>query len=82
MGCDYYNGITFSTIDDDLHCLCTFPYNYNEIDKDLVRSMAYLGAAIVLQHHGEMNDDRILPQCLPQWIRDGIDKILGICINK
>ena len=70
--------IQFSEIDDDTSCLCTFPHNNGEkLDKEDVRSLAMLGAAVVLAHRGELEDEyNFLPHCLPQWIRDELKRIL------
>lgn len=71
--------IQFSEMDDDTACLCTFPYNFNgKLDAEHVRSLAMLGAAVVLAHQGELGDDmNFLPHCLPQWVRDEIERIVG-----
>ena len=86
MGCDCYTILThsgerdirFSEGDDDLGCLCTFPHNDGEtLDADRVRSLAYLGAAVVLASHEEADDNQYLPNSLPEWIRKGIDEMMG-----
>jgi len=61
MGCESYyfdtTPIKFSEQDDDIGCLCTFPDNDQtstgeRLDFGRVRSLAYLGAAVVLlQRH-------------------------------
>jgi hypothetical protein len=68
--------IQFSEMDDDTACLCTFPHNFTGgIDAQHVRSLALLGAAVVLAHQGELEDDyNFLPFCIPTWIRDEIEK--------
>lgn len=70
----------FGEEDDSTICLCTFPFNYRAVGfgPDEVRSLALLGAAVVLAHHGELTADDYhrLPDSLPQWIRDGIDAAL------
>lgn len=70
--------IQFSEMDDDTACLCTFPHNFNEkLDAEHVRSLAMLGAAVVLAHQGELKETvNFLPHCLPQWIRDEIKRIV------
>ena len=69
--------IQFSEMDDDTGCLCTFPHNDNgELDAERVRSLAMLGAAVVLAHQGELKDTNFLPFCLPQWIQDEIKRIV------
>lgn len=80
MGCDYYTkrGIHFSDGDESVGCLCTFPHNDGEsLTKRRIRSLAYLGAAVALDHQGEL-EHSYLPSCLPDWIRRDIDKALGI----
>jgi hypothetical protein len=74
MGCDYYYGLHFSEINDSVGCLCTFPFNDGDhLTTDRVRSLAYLGAAIVLAQRGELQSN-IIPDCLPVWIKEGVDK--------
>ena len=82
MGChSYYLAsveapIRFSELDDSVGCLCTFPHNnQRQMDAETVRSLAYLGAAVVLLQRGEI-EHGFLPQCLPEWVRDGIDEAL------
>ena len=82
MGCDKYwllnddSPVCFSEGDDSIGCLCTFPHNDGKtLDADRVRSLAYLGAAIVMMQH-ETIEHGYLPECLPQWIRDEIDRHL------
>lgn len=88
MGCDYYalNGKVnahFPDSDDSVSCLCTFPHNYRKhpLEADTVRSLAYLGAALVLAHQQEIEcyDDGyyFLPKDLPAWIKEGIDKVVA-----
>ena len=86
MGCETYGvnwpterGIKFSEVDDTVGCLCTFPHNDvdDHIDTDRVRSLALLGAAVVLHRRGLTDGPVIyLPDMIPQWIRDGIDACL------
>lgn len=81
MGCDKYylddnNMVAFSEGDDELGCLCTFPHNDgNQLSEERVRSLAYLGAAVVLLYHGEI-DHGFLPNCLPDWVRSEIDRVV------
>ena len=81
MGCDKYylddkNMIAFSEGDDELGCLCTFPHNDGgELSKERVRSLAYLGAAVVLLYRGEI-EHGFLPSCLPDWVKQEIDRIV------
>ena len=84
MGCDKYylmnseSPVCFSEGDDVINCLCTFPHNDGTtLDAERVRSLAYLGAAIVLMKNGRI-EHGYLPKCLPQWMRDEIDRNLGI----
>jgi hypothetical protein len=81
MGCDSYwyrdKRIMFSEGDDDVLCLCTFPHNdeaFGEISSERVRSLAYLGATIVLIHENRIEQDVFIPYCLPEWIKEQIDK--------
>jgi hypothetical protein len=66
--------IQFSEMDDDWQCLCTFPHNDGaEISLSRLRSLALLGAAVVLAHNGELEEEtNFLPLCIPKWIRDEI----------
>lgn len=84
MGCDYY-GADCSYIDedgvhnwapdsarlyfsDDTQCLCTWPYLEHLCASEL-RSLAYLGAAVVLAHHGKLEATYLpLPNSLPAEI--------------
>jgi len=71
--------IQFSEGDDETACLCTFPHNFEQtgLDTERVRSLALLGAAVVLAHQGELKEEyNYLPYCVPQWIRDGIASAL------
>ena len=82
MGCETYHSgdfpIRFSEMNDDIGCLCTFPHNdFSPLCKERVRSLAYLGAAVVLAQR-DLLDDGYLPNCLPERIRKGIDEALGI----
>ena len=81
MGCDYYRYeselIRFSEMDDTVSCLCTFPHNDMEhLDLSRVRSLAMLGAAIVLIHHDEIEGPVYLPNNLPKWIITELERIL------
>ena len=70
--------VEFSDTDDDTACLCTFPHNFMDgLDTEHMRSLALLGAATVLAHQGELQDEyNIIPFCIPQWIRDEINRIV------
>lgn len=87
MGCDYYDVSTigkndygfslhFSDLDEEWRCLCTFPYNDGDtLDASRVRSLALLGAAVVLAHNDEL-DNPILPNGVPEWIRNEIKRLV------
>lgn len=75
--------VAFSEANDDISCLCTFPHNNevagNIIDSDQVRSLAYLGAMVCLLHRNRLSNRwNYIPQDLPQWIKDEIDKQIPI----
>ncbi len=79
MSCDYYaledhDSIHFSDGDDSICCLCTVTYD-SRLDSERVRALAYLGAAVVLMQHNQL-EHGFLPSCLPQQIRDDIDFFL------
>lgn len=90
MGCDYYYiGTTAIHLseNEDIGCLCTFPHNYEhdkQLDKDLIRSLAYLGASVVLARRNQKFNKNLpditsytfIPECLPDWIKKEIDKHL------
>lgn len=83
MGCDTYECdgqlIRFSE-DDSIRCLCTFPHNDlaygGKLAPAKVRSLAMLGAAVVMIHHGELNGPVFLPHSLPQWLVDELERLL------
>lgn len=63
---------------DDL-CLCHFPHDYfGRMDKETVRSLALLGAVVVLIHRDENfnNKYELVPEDLPKWISREIDRRL------
>ena len=73
--------ILFSESDEDWSCVCTFPHNYSDgrLYYDIVRSLALLGAALAMAHHGEFRDNDgyvYLPGCIPQWIQDEIKRLV------
>ena len=69
--------LQFSEMDDDYVCLCTFPHNdQGVLTPDRVRSLALLGAAIVLAHSNDL-DHPFLPNCVPGWIRKEIDRVMN-----
>lgn len=82
MGCNkyYLHGINypiaFSEMNEDISCLCTFPYNDGGgLDPERVRALAYLGAAVVMVSREEL-DHGYIPSCLPDWIKKDIDRIV------
>lgn len=88
MGCDKYSvsgyadeargwkeaTIHFSEGGSDMTCLCTMPQQAR-LELQDVRSLAYLGAAVVLQHHAHQ-DYWHLPFDIPEWIREEIDRVV------
>jgi len=87
MGCDKYYlqnreyPVTFNEMNEDVGCLCTFPHNDGEtLDKERIRSLAYLGPAIVLVANEQL-EHGFIPHCLPDWIKKEIDRNLGIKNN-
>lgn len=67
-------------------CLCDFPFNYSEhkFGVDTVESLALLGAALCLSVNGGLqevdyadDDEYVIPDCIPGWIRDEIRRNLG-----
>lgn len=76
--------IRFSEGDEDYGCLCTFPHNYMvagkiAIDKAVVRSLAVLGAMVVLAHQGKINHQNgysYIPSDVPEELRQQIDGLL------
>ena len=82
MGCDKYYlqdinyPMMFSEMNEDVGCLCTFPHNDGKtLDPERVRSLAYLGAAVVLNSRGDAPHGYI-PSCLPDWMKKEIDRIV------
>jgi hypothetical protein len=63
---------------EDEGCLCTWPNNYGEkLSSGVVRKLAMLGAAVVLMHHGETDDDTFhIPGDLPVWFLKELDRVL------
>jgi hypothetical protein len=74
----------FSESQDDWGCLCTFPHNdQGALGPERIRSLALLGAAVALAAYNpdELNTTvnahyLILPDAVPQWIRDELMRIL------
>lgn len=87
MGCDYYHiktfdpddetsYIHFSEMDDTVGCLCTFPHNdAGWLSVERLRSLAMLGAAVVMLQHGEIFGPVFLPNGLG-WVKDEIFRLL------
>jgi len=89
MGCEAYNAegarIHFSESNDDVGCLCTFPFN-DMIDdgvlcRSRLKSLALLGLAVVLLRRGDIKasdepfDWVFIPGNLPEhWVQ----KILAL----
>ena len=66
---------------DGWSCLCTFPWAdrgvRGEISSERVRSLALLGAAVVLIHNGDIQENNsYLPRCVPEYIREAIKKAI------
>ena len=83
MSCDLYEYedimITFSEMNDDVRCLCTFPHNDNKhLDVSRLRSLAMLGAAVAMKRHGKYADEEYvyLPESLPKWFLKELDRLL------
>jgi len=72
------NVITWPEDDDgEFPCLCTFPLSRKGLDEETVRSLALLGAAVVLARQGLFDDEWVfIPESLPQWIVDGVRDIV------
>ena len=86
--------LRFSEDDDDWGCLCTFPHNdraEGRIMPGHMRALALLGAAVVLAiwdteelgpdglgDAGELGTHVHLPNAVPQWIRDEIQRALPV----
>lgn len=76
--------IHFSDSDEDYSCLCTFPHNYMVdgkigVDKTVVRSLAVLGAMVVLAHQGRISQDQgysSIPHDVPEELLQQIDGLL------
>lgn len=67
-------------------CLCTFPFNYFEhkLSVRTVESLALMGAVLCMSVNGGLekvkyadDDEYVIPDCLPRWIRDEIRRVLG-----
>lgn len=85
MGCEEYKTedatIKFDETDESTRCLCTFPYNDNRtITPDRLRSLALLGAAVVLanRHESDFSGWCSIPNSLPAWVDVEICKVLNI----
>jgi hypothetical protein len=70
---------------DGWSCLCTFPFNYSPadgLDPETVASLAILGAAVSMAHHGDIDADGgyiALPEDVPEWIQQAIKNCVGWC---
>lgn len=67
----------------DIPCLCTFPHNYGtseSVNAELVRSMAFLGAAVAIAANGEWKNYEYvyLPSDLPMWVIDAIERCIPV----
>lgn len=67
-------------------CLCTFPFNHSNHKFGIrtVESLALLGATLCLSVNSGLeevdyadNDEYVIPDCIPRWIRDEIRRNLG-----
>lgn len=82
MGCRTYDvndwSVHFSESDDDVGCLCTFPHNDGDrLSPERVRSLAMLGAVVVLAHQSEaVNGWLYVPGSLPNWMRREIERLI------
>jgi hypothetical protein len=88
IGRDGEYEICFSSEDNDFGCLCTFPSNDGgTLDRDRLRELALLGAAVVLACYDDALLDPVavigageffvgLPYALPAWIPAEILRLL------
>lgn len=62
--------ISFSEMDEDFGCLCTFPHNDQEqLSIERLISLAMFGAAVRLAFENKFNPGYIyLPESLPSWL--------------
>ena len=68
--------VTFSEMDEEFRCLCTFPFNDGEeLDIERIKALALLGAATVLILSGELDGPVFIPDGLPRWIVDAVRRI-------
>jgi hypothetical protein len=67
-------------------CLCTFPFNYSQhkLGLSIVESLALMGAVLCMSVNGGLekvdyadDDEYVIPDCLPRWVRDEIRRVLG-----
>ena len=67
-------------------CLCTFPFNYSQhkLGLSAVESLALMGAVLCMSVNGGLekvdyadDDEYVIPDCLPRWVRDEIRRVLG-----
>lgn len=89
--CNNGNRLIFETEDSEYSCLCTFPHNYEvggkKLNKWIAASLALLGAGIAISANkpssmnnlgNEFSDTYYLPDCIPRWIRDELDRVLEL----
>ena len=79
--------VRFGYDDSRYGCLCTFPYNYSshKLGLGTVESFALLGAALCMYTNGGLIEDEngwsdneyVVPDCLPLWVRNEIRRVLG-----
>lgn len=87
MGCDIYSlenvNVQFDE-NDDTACLCTFFLSHGKfhhrIDPETLRSLALLGAAVLVARQDEYQTPGEhwlhLPQDIPQWIQDETKRLI------
>ncbi len=73
--------IQFSESDDRFGCLCTFPGGYGDkqLDIETIKSLALLGAVVAVARNSIAYGDKdfvAIPDCLPAWIVDAIDRVI------
>lgn len=82
MSCYTYtvNGtrIKFEDLNDKTPCVCTFPHSDAPIDKDILRSLAHLGAATHLCQSMQFTEPYFY---IPQDIPDDVRKLIDYCID-
>lgn len=80
------NVVRFGYDDCRYGCLCTFPFNYqsHKLNTGVVESLALMGAVLCMSVNGGLQkvdytdkDEYVIPDCLPQWVRDEVRRVLG-----